>query len=485
MKIAFLALWFVHFAAADPSACPAGDASSLTKWREELIDLALNGSKKSVIDNIEKCFGQDPDLHPKCTHDLYDYVNQEIFNVSHAAKQSAASKNMIIHSEKDLPPEFWVQSADGVGFIPGLVRLPKNILDTAKAKGWLAAAYRTRSTGGFDIAPNLVLVAVPNVRPKVDVYLQVSPNPHPYENMHDPNIDPQLVNLDKGDATMTIITVDRSLNPPQGDLRLMQKDYSNSRDEYTAYQWENISEAQRCMSCHSNPLRPISPRGYLTTNVFKGKQEGKLQQATANMVDALNKMMNVPGLTWRRTLVSQNLPDGNTKKIRVRLGPALDSMPYGWPAANSPTRSDEFLKDCIASADFQPYYGFGGYEVIPNKPNDYPNGVRISEIRRSMNCVMCHNNSYHGSLHEGFRPHELQFKITVDRSMPPWSGTYLPNGNRDELSDPERHALLNCLIKEAQQTDVKSSWLKSGKWLRQQTCAPMALWQLHTGTGGR
>jgi len=194
---------------------------------------------------------------------------------------------------------------------------------------------------------------------------------------------------------------------------------------------------------HASPLRTISPVGYRTTN----GSETLMNAADTRKVDEINSMM-IGAMDWG----SVKLPDGTV----VRRGPEISSQPYGWAPPNSPTRTDAYLQSCSTSQNQFNYRAFGEYslntQMSPNPP------VNLNRLKSEMNCVNCHNGSVRGKLHAGFSFSEIEYKVLVDRSMPPGA----------DLTMNERMALLSCLRAEFASNTV--AWKQSGEWLRKEAC---------------
>ena len=417
--------------------CPANvnDGAALTSYRDNAIEaMVASGSSVGVTNvrqSLRSCF---PAGVPSCLKEV-EYHATYSSTPSFNDDSSGESRNLVLNSERDLPPEFLVRNSNNE-VVSGVLRFPPNLMQLAKQKGWKAVSYKTRSTGGFDTAPNLTIVAIPGATK--DTYLQISPppdnSPGAATRTHTSG-DPS-----KGQNTLTVISVDKSRNPPVGELRLMHFD-----EIAGGYRWQNNTTSQSCISCHTTPLRPISPIGYLTTN----GNDPRLSREDERTVTEINEMMQVRNLSWG------HFGDPETSR---RRGPSPSSQPLGWAPPASHTRDEAFIREC--SSNLQPvnYTGFGGYS-FQAKPGTNET-VDWRKISQAMNCVKCHNGEVRGTIHEGYSPREVQFKVLVDRSMPAQQGF--------ELNMSERLALLKCL--NAERAEVAPKWKTSGEWMRRATC---------------
>jgi hypothetical protein len=416
-----------------PIACPPSSSGvNIKAWRELAIGKIAEGTPQDVVTSIAQCF---PTTVPKCLNETKNYAQEQITG----EQPSATPTPLTLKSEKDLPPEFLPKDADG-NVIPGQVKIPDNIFEIAAAKNWKVVDYKTRSTGGFDGSPNLVLVVLPNwPEAGKDVYLQISPPQdvnHP-TNGALPKPEPRTtVGLD----TLTVITADKTVNPPVGQLRLMNQPEDSLETNQSRYVWNDRLQARSCTACHSVPLRSISPRGYGHVN-----WELPMNDADQALVTEINGMMKIDNFSW------------GTDSAGFKLGARPDSHPYGWAPASSDTRSEAFIRTCFEERQGEDYFGFGNYQVRVDK-NPEAQLEDWMKIKNAMNCVGCHDNKVRGYLHEGFSFDELVFKVLIDKSMPPDS----------DLTNDERLTVLTCIQKEHDLTN--EAWRKTGSWLKKQSC---------------
>ena len=419
--------------------CPTSDnGEAITKWRSEAVKAIVSGQYSDVSSKLKQCFGE---RNVSCLEDLKYYLEARRRGDSSTLYSdpdpygSRPVEGYTIQSVEDLPKEFRAAT--------DRVKLPDNLEQVSKSNGWKAVSYKTRSTGGFDTGPNLTLVAIPGN--EKDVYLQISPPRKEHVNFFDPKPEIAGDNPSKGQKVLTIITVDKTKNPPVGQLRLLTQGPDGN------YVWNNKLRAQQCIECHSSPLRTISPVGYQTT--VQG--EGKMNPRDQKTVQEINEMM-VGALSWGAVKTSAG--------VEVRRGPAMESQPYGWAPQNSSTRSNDYLRSCSQNKktySYQSITGPGTFTVQSTMSDSM--SLDLNKVKNAMNCNYCHNGNVRGTLHKGFSFDEMTFKILVDRSMPPG----------EDLNTNERIALLNCL--RAEYRDVSSQWDKSGEWMTRMAC---------TGGGG-
>ena len=436
--------------------CPDEQTDELLQvWRSAAIQNAVNGKYGDVGQALKDCF---PSGAPRCMKNLESFIetkkNPELRDKLKSTDPFAnrfvrryegvkvEQEGLTLRSEKDLPKEFTSDSK------PGTVVFPPDILQLAKDKGWRAIAYKTRSTGGFDGSPNLVLVAIPG-RDK-DVYLQISPRADHDKNLTKDNPYPESdVNLSKGQNVLTIITVDKTKWPPEGQLRLLTATGDISRHGIDAdngsFKWSNKLSSQTCIGCHITPLRSISPRGYLTTN----GTEKRMTPEDESTVQKINEMMLVEGLSWGKVKV-----DGH----EVQRGPAPESQPYGWAPRGSPTRQPDFLNQCAFSTASISYKSFDTDIAYNFSASGDHSHLDTRNLSRAMNCVQCHNSKIRGYLHGEFSTDEIKFKVLVDKSMPPGV----------QLSDNDRIALFNCLI--AERDENAAAWKAQASWAQAEAC---------------
>jgi hypothetical protein len=459
MKWAYLCLTsLLPFTVFGQSAsCPKENTpAALTAWRADAINKAVNLQYTKVKEDLQECFG---DKAPSCMKDLNYYVNEKINPMGdnypyYSGLEKLYSENVSLKSEKELPEEFLAKDVNG-NIKDGIVKFPSDIYEIAKKKNWPITSYKTRDMGGFDPTNNLVIVAIPG--PKKDIVMQISidMDASPYETILNPIPKPYSGKETKGHNTLTIISVDKTVNPPVGQLRALLK--TGYDDVETLYAWQkdtNTFGTKNCIQCHASPFRAISPVGY---KFFNGEEKsmGKEQEKT---VDEINKILSRSGVSWGSAIASNGQ--------EVRFGPPIDSQPLGWAPADSVTRKQEFIEKC--SSERQPVYHksrvYGHYKVnvIPNMEAK----MDWQKISKAMNCVSCHNGKNRGVLHTGLSESTINFKVAVSREMPESDDP--ENPLHPDLNPDERLALLWCLKKERQA--VSEEWRKSGSWLQKTKC---------------
>jgi hypothetical protein len=434
---------------ADLVPCPKEQTKiEVEKFRGQLIDQVLSGNMGTTSDSLTKCYGTEV---PACLGQVKDYANLK--SVFHSEpghegtiiyQSSGPAEGLTVSSSLGLPPEFQLKSPKGEPY-PNWVQMPQNILALGKKKGWKVLPYRTRSSGGFDSGGDLLLVVIPGK--DKDIFIQTSPvSAHGNSEFNDPQPKPIHGNLSEGQSTMTVITIDKTKNPPVGQLHLLQNGDGN------AYPWNNDLEIKNCVSCHAAPLRTISPLGYQTTSGYG--YETRMSSKDEALVDEINKMMSPDYLSWGHTVM-------NGKVIPV--GPIPTSPPLGWaPEGDDSTRSEEFIKSCAMGTPSYYHEGRGGYQYMIRMNN--PPVLNYKKIAKAMNCVKCHDGSRQGYLAASYATHNVGFKLLVDRSMPP------EDGLEEGLNNDERLALYNCLYMQRNKYLSSGVWAKNGEWMKRQGC---------------
>jgi hypothetical protein len=433
VEMSFLAMFF---GIARANVCPADNTGEqLKKFRDGLIVDVLAGQHGKVKSALISCF---PTEVPDCLDDLriYNQTRSEgVYNNSATYNCS----NFIFRGADELPSELHKKSGDEI-----FIHFPPNIEEIAKKKGWKVVKYKTRSSGGFDGSENLFLVAIPGSKAdKRDIYLQISPqrDANPEASRNNPYPAPKDGKIFQGQGILTVITVDRRQWPPIGQLRKLPLD-----GQANAYRWNDNLGTKECQSCHSVPLRAISPLGF---GHVTGEQP--LEPEDQAVIREVNGMMNIPDLSWGTC---------KTSSREIPLGPEPDSFPMGWVPKNSPTRKKEYLSQCVQSAKQVEVRHIGNdWRELVYKMSDKPK-INYDNLKKAMNCYECHNGTVRGVIHSSFNNSELDFKVLVDRSM--------PLGMEDQLSVDERIALLSCLRTERE--DLQRAWRASGDWMRKTKC---------------
>lgn len=401
--------------------CPEGiSEGQLTQWRETLVSKILAGEEAPALSAVENCFGSKP---PACYEDLVYYVRNK---TSPIGSDRPYEKSELTITYDDLPPEFRAED--------GRVKMPQNIEQLAKERGWKMLTYKTRSTGGFDTPPNLLIVSISTPEKEIIIQTQLKSDANPGATMNNPVPHPSNGNISVGQGTLTVITADKRTYPPSGQMRIM-----NGSGE-TGYTWND--DIRSCYGCHASPFRPISPIGYRHTNGDEKKMSPEQEKTT----DEINAVLS-SYVTWGKRYFNGR---------EVRLGQPLEAQSWGWAPENSPTRKEDFLKSCAGNETDISYSGFGGYPAKFKMKN--PPQINYANVAKAMNCVECHNDRNRGRLTERFSTEELQFKIVVDQSMP----------TNVKLNTDERIALYNCL--QAEFSQLRETWRKSGDWMKENSC---------------
>jgi len=439
-------------------------ARSLEKWKfflSQHLTQASNGAElksKSIEVNkiLKSCYpSQTPDCLKEIEH--YSFIQANPTEYRTGKSQDPGPENLTINSASDLPDAFRLKGADGK-LSDDLVGMPDDILKVAKQNGWKTVSYKTKSTGGFDGSPNLFIVAVPlgegeNKWDKVAV-LQTSPHDDKKgkHKRYNPVPKPANGNFTNALGTLTVITIDKTQDPPVGQSRQLYKtaydEGKRSKKRKVAYKWGNSTSVTSCTSCHTQPFRAISPLG-------DGANHGKEKAVSAKHkkeIDEMNAILE-DFSTWGKV---------EYKGRQYSRGVKMDSQPYGWAPENSVTRTNEWLLECASQRRDINYSGFNNYNASVKKN---PNAIIRPEIlKEAMDCFSCHNGKDHGVLHGSYSNKEMQFKIAIHKTMP-------RGGN--ELTDDERLALISCL--NAEFAAVKQDWKKSGNWMKGEKCVASSI----------
>ena len=421
---------------ADWKSCPPTlKGAELVKWRKSLVKKVIEDSEneslsrsglKVVQEAIRSCFDG---AVPACYSDLDYYIDGMTNQVPNVLSYQD-TKDLTLKSATELPKELLARGSEDS------IVIPDDILELAKKKGWKTVLYKTRSTGGFDRAPNLFMIAIST--PEKDIFLQTSPHPDISDSTkNNPVPEPRNGKIHDAQNTLTVITVDKTQDPPVGQMRKLAR-----TGERNGYQWTNNISNNSCTGCHTLPLKPIAPLGYKHVN----GEEQRMSPEQEAQVDAMNYLLKQP-VCWGEFKVGY--------KVK-RLGPPISSHRLGWAPVNSNTRTDDYIKACASVVPSYTYNGFGGYKATVRQKD--PSSINYRKVAEAMSCTECHDNANRGVLHEGFSREEVAFKILIDRTMP-------PNGT---LTDDERLALYNCL--QMEQADLKKEWRKSGEWMTGASC---------------
>lgn len=340
---------------------------AVSAWRSSAIADIVDGKYSEIQSEIKTCFG---DNVPSCLNDMNYYVNHKVYTNSatpaerNLELEELYNNQMSLTSAGFLPTEFLEKNESGE-VVPNLVVIPENLTELSRAKNWLTTSYKTREFGGFDDSNNLLIVAIPSERRDTVLQISIAKDAHPFESILDPITRPHNGNMTGGFETLTMITVDKTTNPPLGQLRILKK----SPIKPNAYYWNpettNTMGTRSCISCHSTPFRAISPVGYKFTNEIKSMfvtgQERRMDSEHESTVNKINELLSRAGVSW-----------GTAKKDNreVRFGPDIDSQPWGWAPAGSITRKQEFIEKCASErTSYSAVSRAGGHYRADFKPD--------------------------------------------------------------------------------------------------------------------
>jgi|GEM_PF-3129209 len=444
--------------------CPTEKTpAAVSAWRVSAIADIANGKYSDVQSEIKTCFG---DTVPSCLNDMNYYVNHKVYTNSTALTEryleleELYNNQMPLTSASFLPTEFLEKNESGE-IVPNFVVIPENLTELSRAKNWLTTSYKTRELGGFDDSNNLLIVAIPSERRDTVLQISIAKDAQPFESILDPITRPHNGNLTGGFETLTMITVDKTTNPPLGQLRILKKSPIKPNSYYWNPETTNTIGTRSCISCHSTPFRAISPVGYKFTNEIKTAfvtgQEKRMDREHESTVNKINELLSRSGVSW-----------GTAKKDNreVRFGPDIDSQPWGWAPAGSMTRKQEFIEKCASERTaFSATSRAGGHYRAEFKPDETAS-VNWQKVAKAMNCISCHNGKNRGIIHNEFSPSTVAFKIIATREMPESDDPENPLA--PELNTDERLALYSCLQKE--RLTVAQEWKKSGWWMTRTKC---------------
>ena len=431
LLIASLAVTQTLLAANELNCPPSGTAANMTAYRDSVVESILSGDYAKANSSLQRCVNG---LQVSCLSDAEYYLNlKRNPSMGRSAPEtdppgSRPVEGFTIKSVNDLPVPFRAEN--------GQIKIPDNLAQVSQRNGWKTVSYKTRSTGGFDTAPNLTLIAVPGQ--DKDIFLQISPPPADHVDYYNPEPQIRGGNIAQAQDVLTVITLDKTKNPPVGQLRLLEKDINTGN-----FKWSDRLHSRSCTGCHTSPLRTISPVGYLTTN----GSEQRMNPRTEETITEINEMM-----TGQASWGAYETSSGQV----MRRGPPIESQPYGWAPQRSPTRTEEYLKSCSTQQTNFEFSAFGQYTYSSSMTSNPP--INYGKLQNAMNCAYCHNGNVRGKLHADFSFNEMVFKVLVDKSMPPG----------EDLNQNERMALLNCM--RAEFRAVSGKWRESGEWMKSAAC---------------
>jgi len=416
--------------------CPPGipTAEDLVSFRKNLIK---KNDFKNLVSEIKKCF---PIKAPLCYQDMIYYGEAMSGKHDLRASNYYDDSELSIQSEKELPEGFFDPQK------PNKVIIPKDIFEREKQdpKKYQILQYQTRSSGGFDNSINLFIIVVKT--PDKDFIFQTSPHETPLSNPRSnlPLSENEILNSKNN---LTLITVDKTTKPHDKTTKPQVAQLRKLVKMGEDYNWETKTESvDSCFSCHTGPLRAISPKGYSEIN----SSEKKLSLEDHKKIEAINLTLE-EFKSW-----------GTTKRGQydIKLGAAMNSQPYGWATDSSKTRSEKFIKQCSTNEKQIRYKGFSGYVFNVNL-TESP-AINYKNVALAMNCYECHNNRLHGALHSNFSFDEIVFKVLVDRSMP-----FILLSS---LSMNDRIALVNCLKEEFGNRKNRRKWIEEAPFLTTASC---------------
>ncbi len=251
------------FAASMECLLEATSSNEVEGWRQTAAQQLEEGriTERNLASKLRSCFG--PQI-PACLLKMNDYVTRNDVASPSFDFQLRASP------QKQPPVELFSNDASNFEY-----RVPENIEARAAALGWPLVRYKSRHSGGFDRdTASLLMIYVPGdrVNPpvKYDRWLNFAlpEDPlaiasHQTPSMPLPSSDDYLaegrgeLNLPK---VFTMVSMDRRLDNKPAQVyfqRFLREDKGDA-----IFKPEGNADPRRCIGCHPNGLRAISPLGY-------------------------------------------------------------------------------------------------------------------------------------------------------------------------------------------------------------------------------
>ncbi len=446
---------------------PTPSAVEVERWRLEAAQQLEAGSitDRNLAEQIRSCFGNEV---PACLARMNDYVNRN--NVA------APNFDTPVRSApaKQPPAQLFLNGAASFEY-----RVPEDIEARAAALGWPSVRYKSRHSGGFDRdTASLLIIYVPGDRanPPVnyDRWLNFALPEDPSSAATHPTPSSPLPSADdyaaegRGEVDLpkvfTMVSLDRRMDNKPAQV-YFQRFLRNGRGNAT-FKPEGNADPKRCVSCHPNGLRAISPLGYHVR-----KEESMMDEEAWQTVqlinDAMIKAAGQKTITWRDAPVS-----ATSTQRRTLLNPAAHGPMVGpLVPLNGRSRTVEFINQCAQrrrSIDVRDIFG-----RAPGRDNVYRLSSRpeidAAKVIRFMNCGACHGNASRSPLNALTDWAQIDFKILVDQSMP-WGAHKNPLESttgtvEDSLTPDERIALANCL-----QAEFELEIQEKTRWLTQARC---------------
>ncbi|WP_141732183.1 hypothetical protein [Oligoflexus tunisiensis] len=439
----------------------------LERWRSETAEGLQESSlgSRTVAEQIRSCFG--PQV-PVCLQRMNDYVNRN--DVAPSAQDTPVRSS----PQKQPPAELFLNGAANFEY-----RIPEDIEARAAALGWPSVRYKSRHSGGFDRdTASLLMIYVPGdrVNPPVnfDRWLNFALPEDPESEAGRPTPGSPIPSAqdyaaeENGEVSLpkvfTMVSLDRRQGQQPGQV-YFQRFIRNGRGQ-TAFKPEGNSNPKRCVSCHPNGLRAISPLGF---HVRKDEtmMDAEAWATVKRINDAMTQAAGQRTVSWREAPVSSGSTQKKTLLNPAAFGPSIGPL----VPLNGRSRTPEFISQCAERrrvVDLRDIFnrapGRGNVYRLSNNPQIDP-----AKILRYMNCGACHGTASRAPLNSLTGWAQVDYKILVDQSMPlgahknPLEST---SGDvQDALTADERIALANCL-----QAEYELEKKEIARWLTPGSC---------------
>jgi mono/diheme cytochrome c family protein len=441
-------------------------AQDLTRWRLEAAQQLEQGTMtdRSVAERIRTCFGSQV---PLCLQRMNDYVSRN--------DTAPASMDTPLRSSpaKQAPVELFLNQAARFEY-----GVPEDIEERAAALGWPSVRYKSRHSGGFDRdTASLLMIYVPGdrVNPPVnyDRWLNFALPEDPISEASNPTPSSPIPSAEdyaaeaRGEVSLpkvfTMVSLDRRQDdkPAQVYFQRFLRRTGNA-----VFKPEGNADPKRCVSCHPNGLRAISPLGYHVR-----KDENMMEEEAWKTVQLINAaMVKAAGqrpVSWREAPVSAGSTQTKALLNPGAFGPAIGPL----LPLNGQSRTVEFINQCaqrrrtINLRDiFGRAPGRGNVYRLSSRPQIDP-----AKVLRFMNCAACHGSASRAPLNALTDWAQVDYKILVDQSMPLGAHKNPLESSSGEVQDTlnpdERIALANCL-----QAEFELEIQEKTRWLTQTQC---------------
>jgi hypothetical protein len=438
----------------------------LTRWRLEAAQQLEQGTMtdRNVAERIRSCFGTQV---PACLQRMNDYVNRN--------DTAPASMDTPVRSSaaKQPPAELFLNNAARFEY-----RVPEDIEARAAALGWPSVRYKSRHSGGFDRdTASLLMIYVPGdrVNPPVDydrwLNFALPEDPineasHPTPSSPIPSADDYAAEA-QGEVALpkvfTMVSLDRRQDDKPAQIYFQR--FLRARGN-AAFKPEGNADPKRCVSCHPNGLRAISPLGYHVR-----KDESMMEEEAWKNVQLINDaMVKAAGqrpVSWREAPASTGSTQYKTLLNPAAFGPAIGPV----VPLNGRSRTVEFINQCAQkrrTIDLRDIFGRapgrGNVYRLSSRPQIDP-----AKVLRFMNCAVCHGSASRAPLNALTAWAQVDYKILVDQSMPLGAHKNPLESSTGEVQDvltpDERIALANCL-----QAEFELEIQEKTRWMTQTQC---------------